>query len=110
MSAAWTGVSALAMSSGPINAIAGARILIAIPPRFDFLKRRQLGTIMRPVPDRDKRPTRRPPLPFGRAAFLGLRPLGAQKQALKRAAQPRISGQRHAGNEGAGIRQVQVGK
>jgi hypothetical protein len=38
MSAAWTGVNALAMTSGPINAIAGARILIALPPRFDFLK------------------------------------------------------------------------
>jgi hypothetical protein len=38
MSAACTGVSALAMSSGPINAIAGERILIALPPRFDFLK------------------------------------------------------------------------
>jgi len=24
------------MSSGPINAIAGERILIAFPPRFDF--------------------------------------------------------------------------
>ena len=38
MSAARTGVSAVAMSSGPINAIAGERILIALPPRFDFLK------------------------------------------------------------------------
>ena len=64
---------------------------------------------MRPVPDRDKR-MRAQTTAFRQGRILGLGPTGAQKQPLKRASQSGIGGQRHAGNEGAGIRQVEIGK